>query len=108
VNPLDKFKDLEKLIKLTGDRAKLDAKANDTYIVYKTPDGQIVKEYNNGDIVPVADTDVLMHKHIPMMYVFAGNNGSGKSTIQNLVVDRLGISVNIDPDALPRGIEETF
>jgi hypothetical protein len=55
---MDKFKDLEKLIKLTGDRAKLDAKANDTYIVYKTAEGQIVKEYNNGDIVPIAVTDV--------------------------------------------------
>ncbi|ULO06227.1 zeta toxin family protein [Paenibacillus sp. 19GGS1-52] len=34
------------------------------------------------------------------MFVFAGNNGSGKSTIRNLIVDRLGVSVNIDPDAL--------
>lgn len=55
---MDKFKDLEKLIKLTGERAKLDAKANDTYIVYKTTEGKIVKEYSNGDIVPIADTDV--------------------------------------------------
>lgn len=39
------------------------------------------------------------------MVVFAGNNGSGKSTIRNLIVDRLGISVNIDPDALARGID---
>ncbi|WP_200931613.1 hypothetical protein [Paenibacillus sp. Leaf72] len=54
---MDKFNDLEKLIKLTGDRAKLDAKANDTYIVYKTSEGQIVKEYNNGDIVPIANLD---------------------------------------------------
>lgn len=51
---MDKFKDLEKLIKLTGDRARLDAKANDTYIVYKTAEGQIVKEYSNGDVVPIA------------------------------------------------------
>jgi predicted ABC-type ATPase len=29
----------------------------------------------------------------------------GKSTIRNLIVDRLGISVNIDPDALARGID---
>lgn len=36
------------------------------------------------------------------MFVFAGNNGSGKSTIRNLIVDRLGVSVNIDPDALAR------
>ncbi|MGG4144222.1 hypothetical protein ABEW34_13940 [Paenibacillus algorifonticola] len=55
---MDKFNDLEKLIKLTGDRAKLDAKANDTYIVYKTSEGKIVKEYNNGDIVPIANLDV--------------------------------------------------
>lgn len=38
------------------------------------------------------------------MYVFAGNNGSGKSTIRNLIVDRLGVSVNIDPDSLARRI----
>lgn len=34
---------LHKLIKLTGDRAKFEAKANNTYIVYKTGKGQIVK-----------------------------------------------------------------
>lgn len=45
-------------IKLTGDRAKLDAKANETYIVYKTLEGQIVKEYNDGSVVPVAEQDV--------------------------------------------------
>lgn len=55
---MNQIKDLQKLIKLTGDRAKLDAKANETYIVYKTKDGQIVKEYYNGNIVPVADEDV--------------------------------------------------
>lgn len=38
------------------------------------------------------------------MFVFAGNNGSGKSTIRNLIVDRLGVSVNIDPDALAHKI----
>lgn len=42
--------DLAKLIRLTGDRAKLDAKANGTYIVYKTAEGQIVKEYSTGEI----------------------------------------------------------
>ncbi|QMV40529.1 zeta toxin family protein [Cohnella cholangitidis] len=40
-----------------------------------------------------------------IMFVFAGNNGSGKSTIRNLIVDRLGIGVNIDPDALARRID---
>lgn len=43
-------KDLAKLIRLTGDRARLDAKANGTYIVYKTAEGQIVKEYSTGKI----------------------------------------------------------
>nr|WP_329958241.1 zeta toxin family protein [Paenibacillus allorhizosphaerae] len=50
----------------------------------------------------------LMHKLSPIMYVFAGNNGSGKSTIRNLIVDRLGISVNIDPDALARSISSLY
>ncbi|WP_182301885.1 hypothetical protein [Cohnella cholangitidis] len=55
---MNHIQDLKKLIKLTGDRAKLDAKANDTYIVYKTDQGQIVKEYNNGDIIPIDDKDL--------------------------------------------------
>jgi predicted ABC-type ATPase len=46
-----------------------------------------------------------MLEQSPMMYIFAGNNGSGKSTIRNLIVDRLGLSVNIDPDALARSID---
>ncbi|OKP95021.1 zeta toxin family protein [Paenibacillus sp. P46E] len=41
------------------------------------------------------------------MFVFAGNNGSGKSTIRNLIIDRIGVSVNIDPDALARRINPT-
>jgi hypothetical protein len=56
---MNQIQDLQKLIKLTGDRAKLDAKANDTYIVYKTDKGQIVKEYSNGDIIPIPDQDLL-------------------------------------------------
>ncbi|GIP20689.1 zeta toxin family protein [Paenibacillus sp. J22TS3] len=43
-----------------------------------------------------------MNEPVATMFVFAGNNGSGKSTIRNLIVDRLGVSVNIDPDALAR------
>jgi len=45
------------LVKLTGDRVRLDAKANNTYIVYKTDSGQIMKEYANGHIVPVPESD---------------------------------------------------
>lgn len=38
----------------------------------------------------------------PTMLVYAGNNGSGKSTIRSLIMDRIGIPVNIDPDAMAR------
>ncbi|CAM4071020.1 hypothetical protein L1N85_08720 [Paenibacillus alkaliterrae] len=51
-----RIQELQKLIKLTGERAMLDAKANGTYIVYKKSDGQIVKEYPDGEIVPVNDS----------------------------------------------------
>jgi predicted ABC-type ATPase len=30
-----------------------------------------------------------MHELAPIMYVFAGNNGSGKGTIRKLIVDEL-------------------
>lgn len=40
------------------------------------------------------------------MFIFAGNNGSGKSTIRNLIIDRIGVSVNIDPDALARRLNQ--
>ncbi|CDO04279.1 Zeta toxin [Oceanobacillus picturae] len=41
-----------------------------------------------------------MHKHTPEMYMFAGNNGSGKSTLRSLIIDKVGIPINIDPDAI--------
>lgn len=31
----------------------MDARANGTYIVYKTANGEIVKEYDNGEIEPI-------------------------------------------------------
>ncbi|MBW4084590.1 hypothetical protein [Paenibacillus sp. S150] len=52
-------KDLAKLIRLTGDRAKLDAKANGTYIVYKTNEGQIVREYSTGKIEKMNEQDFI-------------------------------------------------
>lgn len=39
---------LGKLIKLTGERARLDAKANGTYVVYKDKHGKMIREYSNG------------------------------------------------------------
>jgi predicted ABC-type ATPase len=30
-----------------------------------------------------------------MFYVFAGNNGSGKSTIRNLIIDKIGVEINL-------------
>lgn len=47
---MNRTQDLSKFIKLTGDRAKLDAKANGTYIVYKTREGDFLKEYSSGEI----------------------------------------------------------
>lgn len=47
-----KFAWMDKWVKLTGDRARIDAKANGTYIVYEK-DGQLVKEYPDGKIVPL-------------------------------------------------------
>lgn len=41
----------------------------------------------------------------PVMHVFAGNNGSGKSTIRNLLMDTMGLGIVIDPDALARTID---
>lgn len=46
-----------------------------------------------------------MHTHRPTFYVFAGNNGSGKSTLRNLIIDKIGIEINIDPDAIARRID---
>ncbi|SIS66370.1 zeta toxin family protein [Salimicrobium salexigens] len=41
----------------------------------------------------------------PIMYIFAGNNGSGKSTIRNLIIDKIGIETNIDPDGIARHLD---
>ncbi|EZH64280.1 hypothetical protein DH09_00665 (plasmid) [Bacillaceae bacterium JMAK1] len=51
-----KFEWVDKWAKMTGDRARIDARANNTYIVYKKND-QLVKEYPNGEIVPFTDSD---------------------------------------------------
>lgn len=48
--PKRKFAWVDKWVKMTGDRARIDAKLNNTYIVYEK-NGIWVKEYPNGDIV---------------------------------------------------------
>jgi hypothetical protein len=45
-----KFAWVDKWAKMTGDRAKIDAKVNNTYIVYDTENG-LVKEYPDGTVV---------------------------------------------------------
>lgn len=37
-----------------------------------------------------------------IMYVFAGNNGSGKSTFRNLIAEKQGIQTNVDPDSIAK------
>lgn len=48
--PKRKYEWLSKWVKMTGERARIDAKVNNTYIVYEK-DGMLVKEFPNGDIV---------------------------------------------------------
>ncbi|ALX47671.1 hypothetical protein [Lentibacillus amyloliquefaciens] len=42
---------IDKWAKMTGERARIDAKANKTYIIYEK-NGKLVKEYPNGKISP--------------------------------------------------------
>lgn len=41
----------DKWAKMTGERARIDAKVNDTYIIYEKR-GKLVKEFPNGDVIP--------------------------------------------------------
>lgn len=50
-----KFAWVDKWAKMTGERARIDAKVNNTYIVYRNKDGILVKEYPNGEIVPLEE-----------------------------------------------------
>lgn len=51
-----KFSWVDKWAKMTGERAKIDAKVNGTYIVYETKDG-LVKEFPDGKIIPYTDEE---------------------------------------------------
>ncbi|MBY7141876.1 hypothetical protein KFZ56_01995 [Virgibacillus sp. NKC19-3] len=43
---------VDKWARMTGERARIDAKVNNTYIIYDK-NGVLVKEYPNGKIVPL-------------------------------------------------------
>lgn len=45
-------------------------------------------------------------KNQAIMYVFAGNNGSGKSTFRNLIAEKQGIQTNVDPDSIAKKYTE--
>ncbi|SFM10326.1 hypothetical protein [Salibacterium qingdaonense] len=42
---------VDKWAAMTGERARIDAKANNTYIIYEQH-GQLVKEFPDGKIIP--------------------------------------------------------
>jgi hypothetical protein len=46
-----KYEWVGKWAKMTGNRARIDAKVNNTYIIYEK-DGKLVKELPSGDIIP--------------------------------------------------------
>ena len=46
-----KYAWVSKWAKMTGERAKIDAKVNNTYIIYEK-NGELVKEFPNGEIIP--------------------------------------------------------
>jgi hypothetical protein len=54
--PQRKFAWADKWIKMTGERARIDAKVNNTYIVYKK-NGILVKEFPDGNIEPLVYED---------------------------------------------------
>lgn len=54
--PERKFAWADKWIKMTGERARIDAKVNNTYIVYKK-NGILVKEFPGGNTEPLVDED---------------------------------------------------
>ncbi|MED1203637.1 hypothetical protein [Heyndrickxia acidicola] len=47
-----KYAWVSKWAKMTGERARIDAKVNNTYIVYEK-NGKLVKEFPNGNIIPL-------------------------------------------------------
>ncbi len=51
-----KYAWIDKWAKMTGERARIDAKANKTYIIYEK-NGEIVKEYYDGKIIPFTKED---------------------------------------------------
>lgn len=52
--PERKYAWADKWIKMTGERARIDAKVNNTYIVYKK-NGVLVKEFPEGNTIPLVN-----------------------------------------------------
>jgi predicted ATPase len=71
------------MIKLTGERARIDAKANQSYVVYKDSNGKLNKEHYTGSNEYLEFEKLIMFEANATLFVFAGNNGSGKSTIRS-------------------------
>lgn len=53
-----KYAWVDKWAKMTGERARIDAKVNETYIIYEK-DGEIVKEFPDGKIIPFRKEDEI-------------------------------------------------
>lgn len=60
VNKRRKYGWVDKWARMTGERAKIDAKVNNTYIVYATKNA-LVKEFPNGEIVPYTSEELEKH-----------------------------------------------
>ncbi|AXF55334.1 hypothetical protein [Salicibibacter kimchii] len=54
--PKRKYGWVDKWARMTGERAKIDAKVNNTYIVYEK-NGKLVKDFPNGDIHPLHEVN---------------------------------------------------
>lgn len=39
------------------------------------------------------------------LYVFAGNNGSGKSTFRSLILDKMDSDINVDTDLIAKNMK---
>ena len=55
--PRRKYGWADKWVKMTGERARIDAKVNNTYIIYKK-NGILVKEFPDGNTEPLKEDNL--------------------------------------------------